>query len=174
MDQDNAFWDDGEWVSWDDINRQVQHQEWRAKYPKGDLALVPIFEDLLSTAEEYHSITGRHLQIYGELGELYAAITHGIKLHKARAQGSDGRLGDDFVEVKTITPFNSKNATSVKLSGNFNKLFVVRINEDFELQGRMINRSDLPKTKSGVLHLTWDGIKDLADEQPRLFARKTP
>lgn len=30
---DNAVWDDGEWISWDEINQQIQYQEWRAKTP---------------------------------------------------------------------------------------------------------------------------------------------
>ncbi|CDO36135.1 hypothetical protein [Novosphingobium sp. KN65.2] len=97
---DNAIWDDGEWISWDEINEQIQYKEWRAKYPNADLSLVSIFEDLICTAEQYHMHTGKHLQVYGDIGELYGAITHGIKLHRNYAQGSDGRLGNDLVEVK--------------------------------------------------------------------------
>ena len=57
---DNAIWDDGEWVSWDEINQQIQYKEWGAKYPNADRSLIPIFEDLLSTAEHYHNVTGSH------------------------------------------------------------------------------------------------------------------
>lgn len=28
---DNAIWDDGEWISWDEINEQIQYKEWRAR-----------------------------------------------------------------------------------------------------------------------------------------------
>ena len=75
---DNAIWDDGEWISWDEINEQIQYKEWRAKYPNADLSLVTIFENLIGTAEDYHLHTGKHLQVYGDIGELYGAITHGI------------------------------------------------------------------------------------------------
>lgn len=85
---DNAIWDDGEWVSWDEINQQIQYKEWRARYPNADLSLVSVFESLIGTAEEYHRLTGRHLQVYGDIGELYGAITHGIKLHRNYAKGS--------------------------------------------------------------------------------------
>jgi len=78
---DNAIWDDGEWISWDEINEQIQYKEWRAKYPNADLSQVSIFENLIATAEDYHVHTGKHLQVYGDIGELYGAITHGIKLH---------------------------------------------------------------------------------------------
>ena len=70
---DNAIWDDGEWVSWDEINQQLQYKEWGAKYPNADRALIPIFEDLLLLAEAYHLQTGLHLQVYGDIGELFAA-----------------------------------------------------------------------------------------------------
>lgn len=61
---DNAIWADGEWISWDEINEQIQYKEWRAKYPKADLTLVPIFNSLLSTAAIYHADTGKHLHVY--------------------------------------------------------------------------------------------------------------
>ena len=159
LDSSNAIWDDGEWVSWDSINEQVQYKEWGAKYPNADLSLVPIFEDLISLAQQYNFQTGKHLQVYGDIGELYGAITHGIKLHNNYAQGSDGRLGNDFVEVKTITPFKKSDSISVKLSGNFNKLLIVKINEDFELSAKLVDRSKLPKTKNNVLKIKWSDIQ---------------
>src|SRR3546814_15811579 len=85
---DRAFWDDGEWFSWDEINQQIEYKEWRAKYPNADISLVPIFESLLSTACSYNAHTGKHLHVYGDIGELYGAITHGIRLNRNYAKGS--------------------------------------------------------------------------------------
>jgi hypothetical protein len=96
------------------------------------------------------------------LGELYGAITYGIKLHKNYAQGSDGRLGNDFVEIKTITPFNARDRVTVPLAGNFSKLLVVKITQDFRVSGRLIDRSRLPKTKKGHIRLTWEGLTKVA------------
>lgn len=152
---DNAIWDDGEWISWDEINEQIQYKEWRAKYPNADLSLVSVFENLISTAEHYHQLTGNHLQVYGDIGELYGAITHGIKLHKNYAQGSDGRLGNDFVEVKTITPFKSNDVIELNLKRNFGKVLIVKITQDFEVRGRMIPRKALRKTAGDRLKLKW-------------------
>lgn len=155
---DNAIWDDGEWVSWDEINQQIQYKEWGAKNPNADRSLIPVFESLLCVAEDYFYATGSHLQVYGDIGELFAAITHGIKLHRNYAPGSDGRLGNDFVEVKTITPFKRNDVVEVKASGNFNKLLVVKINQDFELSSRMIDRKKLPAAKGGKYRISWNDI----------------
>ncbi len=155
---DNAIWDDGEWISWDEINQQIEYKEWRARYPHADLSLVPIFENLISTAEEYFHLTGLHLQLYGDIGELYGAITHGIKLHRNYAKGSDGKLGNDFVEVKTITPFKRSDVVEINLDRHFSKVFVVRINEDFEISGKLIDRKDLPKSAGKKLKISWAAI----------------
>ena len=127
---DNAIWDDGEWVGWGEIEEQIQYKEWGAKYPNADRSLIPIFEDLLGVAEEYNRVTGSHLQVYGD-------------------------IGDDFVEVKTITPFKANDYVEVKASGNFSKLLVVKINQDFELSCRMVARKDLPKAKGGKHRINW-------------------
>lgn len=161
LDAGNAIRDDGEWVSWADINRQIQYKEWGVKYPNADRTLVPIFEDLLTLAECYHQQTGRHLNVYGDIGELYAAITLGIRLHKNYAQGSDGRLGNDFVEVKTITPFKSHDKVLVKRSGNFNKVLIVKINENFEISSQLICRKTLKKTEGKHISIRWsDYVSD--------------
>jgi hypothetical protein len=43
----------------------------------------------------------------------------------------------------------------VQTSGNFSKLLVVKINQDFELSCRMISRKDLPKAKGGKHRISW-------------------
>ena len=156
---DNAFWDDGEWVTWEEINEQIQHKEWRARYPGADLSVVSVFESLIDSAQTYYELTGRHLQVYGDIGELYGVITHGLKLHGNYAQGSDGRIGNDFVEVKTITPFKGNNHVTLNLTGNFNKVLIVKINEEFEIRGKLIDRKALPKGRRDRLLLDWDAFE---------------
>lgn len=84
----------------------------------------------MSLAENYHLETGRHLNVYGDISELFGAIVCGIKLNKSYAQGADGRLGNDQVEIKTVTPFKSKDEVFVKVFGNFSELLVVKTNAD--------------------------------------------
>lgn len=154
--EDNAFYDDGEWVTWTEINEHLAHQELQAEYPNADIELIPIFESLLETAEDYHRHTGRHLQVYGDIGELHAAIVYGLKPHRNYAQGSDGRIGNHLVEVKTITPFKNSSTVCLNMRRNFSQVLIVRIDRDFEVQSRLIDRKDLPKARGDRLTLDWD------------------
>ena len=126
--------------------------------PQADLELVAIFESLVESAESYHDLTGRYLQIWGELGELYAEITYGIKRHKPHTQGSDGRLGNDFIEIKTISPEKDGGQVQVKRAGNFNKLLVIRISDEFEFEGRFIERKRLSKGEGAYARVSWSAI----------------
>jgi hypothetical protein len=154
-DEDNAIWDDGEWITWDEINSHLDRLEFQARFPNLNVDLVPIFQDLLAVAQNYHELTGSHLQVYGDLGELYGAITHGLKLHRNYAQGSDGKIGNHFVEVKTITPFKAKDTITLNLKRNFSKVLIVKIDANFEVQSRLIDRKALPKVKGDKLKLNW-------------------
>lgn len=153
--EDNAFYEDGEWITWTEINSHLERLELGSRFPNFDVYLVPIFQSLLATAGEYYDLTGRHLQVYGDLGELYGAIVYGIKPHRIYAQGSDGKLGNHFVEVKTISPFNSKDTVTLNLKGNFSKVLIVKIDASFEVKSKIIDRKSLPKTKREELRLNW-------------------
>jgi hypothetical protein len=142
-DTSDGIYDDGEWISWDWINGQIADQELKAEFPKADLDVVKIFQDLVDSAHAYHQITGRYLQIWGELGELYAEIKYGIVRHRPCVAGSDGRCGNDWIEVKTISPERTKHVAEVKRAGNFNKLLVVKISADLEFETRLIDRAAL-------------------------------
>ncbi len=136
----------------------LRYKEWGARYPNAIRSLIPYFENLISLAESYHMETGLHLNAYGDIGELFGAITYGIRLNRTYAQGADGRLGNDHVEIKTITPFKNKDVVTVDMSGNFNKLLVVKINESFDISGRMTDRNLLPKRKGRYLRVKWSDL----------------
>lgn len=152
----DGIWDDGEWLSWDWINEQIYRQELTEKYPDADSEVVEIFERLVEVASDYKVATGKYLQIWGELGELYAEVRFGLKRHRAHTQGSDGKLGNDFVEVKTISPEKTASKVHVKRAGNFNKLLVVKIAEDFSFDAKMIDRRDLGKGKGKLARVSWE------------------
>lgn len=160
MDSSEGVWDDGEWISWDWINGQIADQELKSEFPNASIEVIRVFEDLVYAAQEYKAATGRYLQIWGELGELYAEIQFGLVRHSPGTQGSDGRLGNDWVEVKTISPEKGKDAVQVKRAGNFNKLLVVKVNDDFEFEAKIVDRKKLKKGKGKYANLSWDSAPE--------------
>lgn len=90
-------------------------------------------------------------------------MVYGLNRHKPNAQGSDGRIGNDLVEVKTISPDKSVLQVQVKRQGNFNKLLVVRIDGDFQFEARMLCRSTMPKGEGKIVRALWgDGTMSWA------------
>jgi hypothetical protein len=158
-DPSEGIWDDGEWISWAYIGSQIHDQARTANFPAASQALLDLFDNMVDAAREYKKVTGRYLPLFGELGELYAEIKFGIKRHAPRTKGSDGRIGNDFVEVKTISPEKRLHKVRIKLSGNFNKLVVVKISEDFEFDARMIDRSSLSKSSSKFVSASWQSLR---------------
>ncbi len=66
--------------------------------------------------------------------------------------------GSVLGENQQITPFKTKDVVVVDAAGNFNKLLVVKINEDFQVSGRMIDRKDLPKRQGRYLRVRWSDL----------------
>lgn len=155
----DGIWDDGEWTSWNTINQQLNTIELRQKYPHADMMLIQVFEELVDVAEQYHDITRRYLPVFGELGEIFAEITFGIKRHKPRAQGSDGRLENDFIEIKTITPEKISEKVKVKRHGNFNKLQVIKIDEYFNFEAKMLEKKNMSKGSGKEATVSWSSMK---------------
>ncbi|BFT28861.1 hypothetical protein D210916BOD24_00370 [Alteromonas sp. D210916BOD_24] len=117
--------------------------------------LIQIFDNLVSNAKEYYQLTGRYLQIWGELGELFAEIEFGIIRHKPHTKGSDGKLGNDFIEIKTISPEKTEAQIQVKRSGNFNKLLIIRISHDFTFESRFVRRKNISKGDGKYARVSW-------------------
>ena len=165
-DTSEGIYDDGEWISWDWINGQIADQELQREFPKANVEVVKIFHDLVTLAEAYKHETGRYLQIWGELGELYAEIKFGVERHRPGTKGSDGRLGNDWIEVKTISPEKGGETIHVKRAGNFNKLLVVRVSEDFEFEAKLIDRKLLGKSKGKLAKVKWSRHPGLEEKDP--------
>lgn len=150
----DGIWDDGEWIRWEWINEQLEDEpeedvcsiepvSSREGFPFSILKQIEIFNDLVECATRHHENTGRYLQVWGELGEIYAEIKFGLRRHGSLHQGSDGTIDGKLVEVKTISPEKSSNKVQIKRSGDFEQLLIVKINQEFEFQGKLINRTKL-------------------------------
>lgn len=160
MEVGDGIYDDGEWISWEYINQHLHERELQEEFPQADLQLIQVFETLVEAAADYKELTGRYLQVWGELGELYAELKFGIKRHKAHTPGSDGRMGNDFVEIKTISPEKTGEQVHVKRAGNFNKLCVVHISDKWQFTARMIDRKKLGKGGGKFARVQWSALEN--------------
>lgn len=121
----------------------VQPRRSREGFPFSILQQKEIFQDLVACAARHFENTGRYLQVWGELGEIYAEIKFGLRRHATHAPGSDGTIDGNRVEVKTISPEKTSDHVLVKSQGDFEKLLIVRIDQDFQFQGKLIDRNEL-------------------------------
>lgn len=164
MEVGDGVYDDGEWISWKWINEQLHQQEVAQASRPDDPELALLFRDLVASARAYHQLTGRYLEIWGELGELYAEVKYGLKRHKPHTMGSDGSLGNELVEVKTISPENGGGKVHVKRAGNFTKLLVVRIGEGFSFESRLIDRKHLSEGTGTHARVSWSALQASSDQ----------
>jgi hypothetical protein len=118
----------------------------RDGFPFDAMEQSQIFQALIKCAARHFKNTGRYLQIWGELGEIYAEVFFGLCRHGTHRAGSDGTIDGKLVEVKTISPEKSNNQVLVKRQGGFEKLLIVRVDPNFQFRGRLFDRSELNGT----------------------------
>jgi hypothetical protein len=172
----DAIWDDGEWISWEWINQNMadpEDEDWVHPLELGIDVMMPpteqaatlemyeLFGDTVELARRYFEITGRHLPVYGELGEIYAVLKHGLKRFKENTAGADGKIGNDIVEVKTISPHKMVGQVQVKRAGNFDKLLIVKISSDMKFNSVLIDRKDLKNAGAERFKANWLGSEDV-------------
>jgi hypothetical protein len=134
-----------------DSLEQCEPFQSRDGFPFNFLAQTAIFEDLVDCAERHFENTGRYLQIWGELGELYAEIRFGLRRHGSRKAGSDGTIDGVLVEVKTISPEKTNDWVRIKSAGDFEKVLFIDVDRDFRFRGKLIDRSKLKKVSAKFL-----------------------
>lgn len=115
----------------------------REGFPYSIVEQTGVLESLIECAQRHFENTGRYLQVWGELGEIYAEVRFGLRRHRTHQAGSDGTIHGKRVEVKTISPEKSSNRVHVKRQGDFEKLLIVRIDREFNFRGRLFDRSEL-------------------------------
>ena len=123
--------------------RSGKHFHSRDGFPFSTTEQTEIFQDLVDCASRHFQNTGRYLQVWGELGEIYAEIRFGLRRHGTHRAGSDGIIDGKLVEVKTISPEKANTRVHVKRQGDFEQLLIVRIDMDFQFKAKLIDRSEL-------------------------------
>lgn len=115
----------------------------RKGFPYSIAEQTEILQNLIDCAQRHFENTGRYLQVWGELGEIYAEVRFGLRRHGTHQAGSDGTIDGKMVEVKTISPEKSSNRVLVKSQGDFEKLLIIRIDREFNFKGKIFDRSEL-------------------------------
>ncbi|KAF1728052.1 MAG: hypothetical protein MK141_14830 [Pseudoxanthomonas sp.] len=115
----------------------------REGFPYSVVEQTEIFHDLVDCAQRHLENTGRYLQVWGELGEIYAEIRFGLRRHATHRAGSDGTIQGKLVEVKTISPEKSSDRVLVKSQGDFEQLLIIHIDRQFQFQGKLFDRAEL-------------------------------
>lgn len=150
---DSQFGELGDPLEWIE---EVEAFRSREGLPWSILEQIEIFDTLVDCARRHIENTGRYLQIWGELGEIYAEIKFGLRRHESRRPGSDGTIKGRLVEVKTISPEKSNNQAVVKNEGDFEQLLIVRIDRDFRFQGKLFERTELAGASGKRLRARFD------------------
>ena len=177
---DGVYLGDGEWISWSDFGEVEPDTEYETylarlegesdlahKFPCAEPTVLRQFLRLGNAAQEHFEMTGRHLNIYVQLGELFAAVRYGISLHvKPDAPGSDGRLGKAFMEIKTISPRSTTDRVRVSMAGHWSHLVVIKITPEFDFAGHVVPRKSLRPAGGGFRHVSWSRAADLAVATP--------
>ena len=125
----------------EDETHSIEPFRSRDGYPYSVLEQTEIFQDLVDCAERHFNNTGRYLQVWGELGEIYAEIRFGLRRHGTHTAGSDGMIAGKLVEVKTISPEKAGDHVIVKSQGNFEQVLIVRIDQNFKFRAKLIDRT---------------------------------
>lgn len=138
-------------------------------------AMLEKFRELVEEAKG-RRLTGRPLsRALGDLGEYFAAIMFGIKLHAdPMAQGSDGFIGNDLVEIKTITPVKKRDRVTLNPAGDFDMIAVVKITADYQFGARLIHRRSLRIKQCRSIKLAWDDMLADAGERTLELNRRFP
>jgi len=159
--ESDGMYSRGDWISWDWINDQLAPK--KVRKPRSAPNVRKIFNAIARAARSYYAMTGRYLEIWGELGELYAEAQYGIERHTPSTAGSDGRIGDDLVEIKTISPTKHTKGVRVRRKGNFTKLVAVKISSDLKFESRIIDRSTFCKPEqkpTGKAMVAWRSMPE--------------
>ena len=122
-------------------------------------ALRETFLGMLHAARRFHRDTGRYLTIYGDIGEVFACAVLGMKLNRACAKGSDGRVGNDHVEVKTLSPRSATLCATVRKDRHFTQVLLVRVTPQHKVSARLIDRGRLTFDGQGQCQLDWREVQ---------------
>ena len=135
IDTETGTREEPRWLHWDNVTDSVRRNEGAAPH-SADPEIVALFDELLAAAKSYRELTGLHLDVFQELGELYAEIHYGVGCNrKGAVRGTGG------IAVRTI----KTTAPKVSLRGieGLDRLLVIRISDDYVFEAKVASRQHL-------------------------------
>jgi hypothetical protein len=178
-DSGDGIWDDGEWISWQWINGQIEEQQSLLKAPGREIdesdeideeyePSLELLNRVRGALEHPENTLDRISPDWGPIGEAYVAERFPeVQLCRPHVQGHDARRDVDLVEIKTISPHKRRAFVTVKRTGNFNVLAVVRVSPDYRLDVRFLRRRHLPAGDGGKRYVvSWSTACRLGTRRP--------
>ncbi|GFE48577.1 hypothetical protein So717_03300 [Roseobacter cerasinus] len=150
---DAAHWDSGDWIDWHRQAAPPQHTSAPCAAPSDDpqARLHSLHLRMIQCARAYHELTGLHLPIYEGIARIHAAIAFDLPA----SDPVQGEYDLDAAQIITLAPGGPHDIITVDLSQPFCCLIVVRINEDFSSEARMMPRKRLPDQADRSIDLRW-------------------
>ncbi len=148
--EDATHWDGGDWIEWHRTIPGLDHNPCSAASPDPAARLTALHINLLRAAKSYHVMTGDHLPVYRQIAYVHAAVYCDVPF-----EGMDRSCETTGVEILHLPPDAPDNYIEVDLSKYFSTLIVVRINENFSCEARMIQRRALSDSSEGTQKIRW-------------------
>jgi hypothetical protein len=145
---DAAHWDSGDWIQWHRGGPKLPDLPCPAKEDL-DARLALLQVSLARAARSFFELTGQHLGIYDQMARVHAARHFGIPL------GCEDVLEETSVLLLTLRPFSRTQSVAVDLTLPFSSVLVVRIDNNFQAEARIITRRRLGEGNRGVKTLKW-------------------
>ncbi|MEP4961206.1 MAG: hypothetical protein ABJU19_18160 [Roseobacter sp.] len=151
--EDATHWDSGDWIEWHRTPSGHDSRLCDAAAEDPRAKLLALHANLLRSAKGFYQLSGQHLNIYDQIAQVHAAIFCDLPL-----EGPGSYAESTGIEVVHLAPFSSEGTVEIDLSKHFATLIVVRINNDFSSEARMIPRSSMQTAGVGSFKLPWESL----------------
>ncbi|MBW4707854.1 hypothetical protein KX928_08660 [Roseobacter sp. YSTF-M11] len=148
---DAIHWDSGDWIEWHRTAAPPENPPCSAPSEDPQARLHTLRTRLLQCARAYFEMSGQHLPVYDSIAKVHAALAFDLPLDQNTCANTDGTPPQLIV----IAPHGPTDVVSVDLSKAFCCLIVVRIRDNFKVEGRMMPRATLPDRTEGQIDLHW-------------------
>ncbi|WP_299736176.1 hypothetical protein [uncultured Roseobacter sp.] len=148
---DATHWDTGDWIDWHRNAQLPANPPCAAPSEDPRARLHTLHMRMLQCARAYFTLTGDHLPIYEDIAKVHAALAFDLPSESRLICNAD----NEPAQIITLAPNNPLNIVTVDLAKPFWCLIVVRINNNFVAEGRMMRRASLPDQREGTFEIHW-------------------